>query len=78
MRIRIKAPDGKMIRHIPTERLYSEVVCDERKRNQYVLADSEEDPVIEYLDGITLGDRVTDLEDAVVELAEIITEVENG
>ena len=28
------------------------------------------------LDGVTLGERVSDLEDAVVELAEIISEVE--
>lgn len=72
--IRITAPDGKKIRHIPTNVLYSEVICDERKRDQYVLADSEDDPVVEELDGVTLGERVSDLEDAVVELAEIITE----
>lgn len=74
MMIRIIAPDGKKIRHIPTNALYSEVICDERKRDQYVLADSEDDPVVEELDGVTLGERVSDLEDAVVELAEIITE----
>lgn len=72
MMIRITAPEGKKLRHIPTERLCSEVICDERKRNQYVVADSEADPVTEALDGVTLGDRVADLEDAVVELAEII------
>ena len=74
MKIRIKAPDGKKLRHIPTERLYSDVVCDEKYKNDYVVADSPEDPVVERLDGVTLGDRVSDLEDAVVELAEIISE----
>lgn len=72
--IRITAPKGKKIRDIRTERLYSEVVCKESERERYVLADSEDDPVVESLDGVTLGERVSDLEDAVVELAEIITE----
>lgn len=70
--IRIVAPKGQKIRHIPTDRLYSEVVCKDRERSQYVLADSDEDPVIEVLDGVTLSERVTDLEDAVIELAEMI------
>lgn len=74
MLIRIKAEQGKKLRHIPSGNLYSEVVTDEKYRNQYVLADSEDDPAVEVLDGVTLGDRVTDLEDAVIELAEIITE----
>ena len=75
MLIRITAPKGKKIRNIRTEALYSEVVCDERNRNLYVLADSPDDPVVEELDGVTLGERVSDLEDAVIELAEIISEV---
>ena len=72
--IRITAPKGKKLRHIPTDRLYSEVVCDEKSKDDYVLAESEDDPMVEELDGVTLSDRVSDLEDAVVELAEIITE----
>lgn len=72
--IKLIAPDGKKLRHIPTEQLYSEVICAEREASKYVLADSEDDPITEQLDGVTLADRVTDLEDAVVELAEIITE----
>ena len=76
MMIRIKAPTGKKLRNIKTEALYSEVICDERNRELYVLADSPDDPVVEELDGVTLGERVADLEDAVVELAEIISEVE--
>lgn len=74
MKIKITAPEGKMLRQIPTEKLYSEVIVEERIANQFVVADSEDDPVVETLDGVTLADRVSDLEDAVVELAEIITE----
>ena len=74
MLIRIKAENGKKLRHIPSGNLYSEVVTDEKYRNQYVLADSEDDPVVEEVEGVTLSDRVSDLEDAVIELAEIITE----
>lgn len=72
--IRLTAPDGKKLRDIFTERLYSEVICKERDASRYVLADSEEDPVVQQLNGVTLEDRVSDLEDAVIELAEIITE----
>ena len=74
MRIRIKAPDGKKLRDIRTERLHSEIITEERNQRFFVVADSEDDPIVETLDGVTLGDRVSDLEDAVVELAEIITE----
>ena len=74
MLIRIKAEQGKKLRHILSGNLYSEVVTDEKDRDQYVLADSEGDPIVEVIDGVTLGERVSDLEDAVVELAEIITE----
>ena len=72
--IKLTAPNGKKLRNIKTEAMYSEVICDERMRPLYVVADSPEDPVVETLDGVTLGERVADLEDAVVELAEIITE----
>lgn len=74
--IHIIAPDGNKIRDIRNNNLYSEVIVEDRLRNKFVLADGEGDPTIEYLDGVTLEDRVSDLEDAVVELAEIITEVE--
>ena len=72
--VKLIAPNGKKLRNIRTEALYSEVICDERMRSLYVVADSPEDPVVQELDGVTLGERVADLEDAVVELAEIITE----
>ena len=72
--VKLIAPNGKKLRNIKTEALYSEVICDEKHRPLYVVADSPEDPVVETLDGVTLGDRVADLEDAVIELAEIITE----
>lgn len=74
LKIRITAPDGKKIRDIRNDREYSEVICEEQNRAYYVLADSPEDPVVEEMDGVTLGERVSDLEDAVVELAAIITE----
>ncbi len=72
MKIKITAPNGKKLRHIPTERLYSEVVTDERYAAQYVVADSADDPIVHTLDGVTLDERVSDLEDAVIELAEIV------
>ena len=75
MMIKLSAPAGKKLRDIRTDSEHSEVIIDERLRRYFVVADSEEDPVVEELDGVTLGERVSDLEDAVVELAEIITEV---
>ena len=72
--IRIKAPNGKKLRDIITEKLYSEVICEDKYADRYVVADSDEDPIIVEKDGVTLDERVSDLEDAVIELAEIITE----
>lgn len=70
--VKLIAPNGKKLRNIKTNALYSEVVCDEKKAALYVVADSADDPIVEVLDGVTLGERVSDLEDAVIELAEII------
>ena len=72
--IKIVAPHGKKLRNIKTEALYSEVICEDRYKDLYVVADSPDDPIVEELDGVTLGERVSDLEDAVIELAEIIGE----
>ena len=72
--VKIKAPNGKKIRDTRTRALHSEVVCKDADAKWFVVADSEGDPIIETLDGVTLDERVSDLEDAVVELAEIITE----
>ncbi len=73
--IHIIAPDGKKIRDIRTEKQHSEVYTEERNEKYFVVADSEEDPIVERdVDGVTLGQRVSDLEDAVIEIAEIITE----
>jgi hypothetical protein len=76
MMVRITAPEGKKIKHIPTGRLHSEVIVNESQASKYVVEDSENDPIVTTIDstGTTLADRVADLEDAVVELAEIITE----
>lgn len=73
--IHIIAPDGKKIRDIRTEKQHSEVYTEERNEKYFTVADSEEDPIVERdVDGVTLGQRVSDLEDAVIEIAEIITE----
>ena len=53
--IKIIAPKGKKIRDTFTERLYSEVVCKDSERERYVLADSEDDPVVELAEIITEG-----------------------
>lgn len=74
MKVKLTAPNGKKLRDIRTDALHSECIIDEALTKFFVVADSEDDPVIETLDGVTLGERVSDLEDAVVELAEIITE----
>ena len=69
--IRIVAPDGKKLRDIRTERLHSEIITEERNQRFFVVADSENDPIVETLDGVTLAERITDLENGVVELAEL-------
>ena len=78
MRIRITAPHGKKLRDTLTGSEHSEVICEEKYRDRYVVADSPEDPIVEELDGVTLGERVTDLEDAVVELAELYAEQDDA
>lgn len=72
--IKITAPDGKKLRDIRTGSLHSEVICKDNDVRFFVVADSEVDPIIHEMDGVTLDERVSDLEDAVIELAEIITE----
>lgn len=70
----IKAPNGKKLRDLRNDNLHSEVVCKDNEVKFFVVAESDDDPIIEEKDGVTLTQRVADLEDAVVELAEIITE----
>lgn len=72
--VKITVPNGKKLRDIRNNTLHSEVICKDKDARWYVVADSEADPTIHELDGVTLNERVTDLEDAVIELAEIITE----
>ena len=72
MKIKLTAPNGKKLRHIKTERLYSEVITEDKYASQYIVADSADDPTTQTIDGVTLDERVSDLEDAVVELASII------
>ena len=72
--VKLTAPAGKKLRDTRTGAQHTEVITEERKARYFVVADSEADPVMQELDGVTLGERVADLEDAVIELAEIITE----
>lgn len=72
--IKITAPNGKKLRDTRTGNIHSEVITEERYQRFFVVADSEADPTMQELDGVTLDERVSDIEDAVIELAEIITE----
>ena len=72
--IKLKAPEGMKLRDVRNNRLYSEVITEERLKDKFVVNESEADVIEEAIEGVTLSDRVSDLEDAVVELAEIITE----
>ena len=72
--VKLTAPAGKKLRDTRTGTTHTEVITEERKARFFVVADSEADPIMQELDGVTLGERVSDLEDAVIELAEIITE----
>ena len=67
--IRLIAPDGKKLRDTITGALYSEVICLEKKQGRFVVADSDADPTIEELDGVSLADRIADLESAVESIA---------
>ena len=71
--IKLTAPDGKKLRDTRTNTLHSEVITSHPEK--FVVAESDADPEMQTLDGVTLSERVNDLEDAVVELAEMITEV---
>lgn len=73
--VHITAPDGKKIRDTRTEQTYSEVYTEERNVRFFVVADSSEDPIVDRkVDGVTLDERVSDLEDGLIELASIIME----
>lgn len=73
--VKLKAPGGYKLMDIFTGSLYSEVVCDERKASRYVIAEGTGDIDSQPIGGTPLTDRVADLEDAVIELAELIAEV---
>lgn len=73
--IKLIAPDGAKLRHLRSGREYTQVICEESQRSYYVVVGSAADPITQtVVEGVTLESRVNDLEDAVVELAEIITE----
>lgn len=68
--IKLTAPKGQKIRDTFTGAVYSEVICSDKKQDRFVLADSEADPItVTELDGISLKERVADLEDAVESIA---------
>lgn len=68
--IKLTAPKGQKIRDTFTGAEYSEVICSDKKQGRFVLADSDDDPIsIKELDGISLKERVADLESAVEEIA---------
>ena len=51
--IRIKAPNGKKLRDVRTGSLHSEVICKDKDARFFVVADSEADPIIHEMDGVT-------------------------
>ena len=78
MKIKLTAPEGKKLRDICTEKEHSEVIVEEACRKYFVVADSEDDPVVVEMDGVTLGERVFNLEDAIIELAELFAEQDDA
>lgn len=68
--IKLTAQKGQKIRDTFTGSEYSEVICSDKKQGRFVLADSDADPIsIKELDGISLKERVADLETAVESIA---------
>lgn len=68
--IKLTAPKGQKIRDTLTGKEYSEVICSDSKQDRYVVAGSDADPVIaKQLEGISLKERVADLETAVESIA---------
>ena len=68
--IKLTAPKGQKIRDTFTGAVYSEVICSDKKQDRFVLADSEADPItVTELEGLTLKERVADLETAVESIA---------
>ena len=68
--IKLTAPKGQKIRDTFTGAVYSEVICSDKKQGRFVLADSDADPItVTELEGVSLKERVADLETAVEEIA---------
>lgn len=67
--IKLTAPKGQRIKDTRTEQLYSEVICDEKSRERYVLTDGDAPKVSTIKAPVSLADRIADLETAVEEIA---------
>ena len=67
--IKLTAPKGQMVKDTRTEQLYSEVICDEKSRERYVLTDGDAPKVSTIKAPVSLADRVADLENAVEKIA---------
>lgn len=67
--IKLTAPKGQRIKDTRTEQLYSEVICDEKYRERYVLTDGDAPKVSTIKAPVSLAERVADLENAVESIA---------
>lgn len=67
--IKLTAPKGQRIKDTRTEQLYSEVICDEKSRERYVLTDGDAPTVETVKSPVSLAERVADLESAVESIA---------
>ena len=75
MEIHIIAPEGKKLRDTRTGKQHSEVYVEDRLAKHFVVADSEADPIVEELDGVTIADKVNELSDQ-LDAAKILLGVE--
>ena len=67
--IKLTAPKGQRIKDTRTEQLYSEVICDEKYRERYVLTDGDAPTVETVKSSVSLAERIADLENAVETIA---------
>lgn len=77
-KIKLIAPDGQKLRDVKSLREYKEVIIDERRKDDFALVGGQGDPEMETVEGVTITERVNDLESAVVELAELYAEQDDA
>lgn len=74
MSVRLTAANGQKLRDTRNGREYSEIVVDEKLVKYFVIVDSDQDPEIHVMEQKSDFDtRIRDLEDAAVELADILS-----